>query len=64
LLLQFPRYDTDEGNSLFDADSASFFLGDDASLQKKETELAKRLVFIYTNYALFLYKFLYDTAYI
>ncbi|KAG7602064.1 Pre-mRNA-splicing factor ATP-dependent RNA helicase DEAH7 [Arabidopsis thaliana] len=37
-------YDTDEGNSLFDADSASFFLGDDASLQKKETELAKRLV--------------------
>ncbi|XP_010453356.1 PREDICTED: pre-mRNA-splicing factor ATP-dependent RNA helicase DEAH7 [Camelina sativa] len=37
-------YDTDEGNSLFDADSASFFLGDDASLQKKEAELAKRLV--------------------
>lgn len=37
-------YDTDEGNSLFDADSASFFLGDDASVQKKEAELAKRLV--------------------
>uniref|UniRef100_A0A1J3JE29 RNA helicase n=1 Tax=Noccaea caerulescens TaxID=107243 RepID=A0A1J3JE29_NOCCA len=37
-------YDTDEGNSVFDSDSASFFLGDEASLQKKEAELAKRLV--------------------
>ncbi|CAH2033500.1 unnamed protein product [Thlaspi arvense] len=38
-------YDTEEGNSLFDADTASFLLGDDAaSLQKKEAEMAKRLV--------------------
>ncbi|KAL1199104.1 Pre-mRNA-splicing factor ATP-dependent RNA helicase DEAH7 [Cardamine amara subsp. amara] len=37
-------YDTEEGNSLYDADSASFFLGDDDSLKKKEAELAKRLV--------------------
>ncbi|XP_031267985.1 pre-mRNA-splicing factor ATP-dependent RNA helicase DEAH7 isoform X2 [Pistacia vera] len=36
-------YDRDEGNT-FDGDSSSFFLGDDASFQKKEVELAKRLV--------------------
>ncbi|KAG2240285.1 hypothetical protein Bca52824_090928 [Brassica carinata] len=34
-------YDTDEGNSLFDADSASFFLGDDASVQKKKLSWQK-----------------------
>lgn len=37
-------YDRDEGNTMFDADSSSFFFGDDATLQKKEAELAKRLV--------------------
>ncbi|KAJ8758553.1 hypothetical protein K2173_000274 [Erythroxylum novogranatense] len=37
-------YDREEGNTLFDADSSSFFLGDEASFQKKEAELAKRLV--------------------
>ncbi|KAJ9167576.1 hypothetical protein P3X46_019198 [Hevea brasiliensis] len=37
-------YDREEGNTMFDADSSSFFLGDDASFQKKEAELAKRLV--------------------
>ncbi|OMP09768.1 hypothetical protein COLO4_05147 [Corchorus olitorius] len=37
-------YDREEGNTMFDADSTSFFLGDEASFQKKEAELAKRLV--------------------
>ncbi|CAK7326056.1 unnamed protein product [Dovyalis caffra] len=37
-------YDREEGNTMFDADTSSFFLGDDASFQKKEAELAKRLV--------------------
>lgn len=38
------RYDREEGNTMFDADSSSFFLGDDAAFKKKEAELAKRLV--------------------
>lgn len=37
-------YDREEGNTLFDADTSSFYLGDEASFQKKEAELAKRLV--------------------
>ncbi|KAF5181629.1 Pre-mrna-splicing factor atp-dependent rna helicase deah7, partial [Thalictrum thalictroides] len=37
-------YDKEEGNTAFDADSASFYLGDEASLQKKKTDIAKRLV--------------------
>lgn len=37
-------YDREEGNAMFDTDSSSFFLGDEASFQKKEAELAKRLV--------------------
>lgn len=37
-------YDREEGNTLFDADTSSFFMGDEASFQKKEAELAKRLV--------------------
>ncbi|MFS7908266.1 putative RNA helicase [Helianthus anomalus] len=37
-------YDNEEGNTMFDADSSSFYLGDDASVQKKEAELAKKLV--------------------
>uniref|UniRef100_A0A5B6ZC59 RNA helicase n=1 Tax=Davidia involucrata TaxID=16924 RepID=A0A5B6ZC59_DAVIN len=37
-------YDREEGNTMFDVDSSSFFLGDDVSVQKKEAELAKRLV--------------------
>ncbi|KAE9454731.1 hypothetical protein C3L33_13370, partial [Rhododendron williamsianum] len=37
-------YDREEGNTVFDADSSSFFLGDDASFKKKEAELAKKLV--------------------
>ncbi|KAL5999460.1 hypothetical protein ACLOJK_037745 [Asimina triloba] len=36
-------YDCEENDTMFDADSSSFFLGDDNSLQKKEAELAKRL---------------------
>ncbi|XVE91093.1 hypothetical protein DITRI_Ditri20bG0127800 [Diplodiscus trichospermus] len=36
-------YDRDEGNTMFDADSLSFFLGDEASFRKKQAELAKRL---------------------
>lgn len=38
------RYDREEGGTMFDVDNTSFFLGDEASFQKKETELAKRLV--------------------
>ncbi|KAG5237314.1 pre-mRNA-splicing factor ATP-dependent RNA helicase [Salix suchowensis] len=37
-------YDREEGNTMFDADSSSFFLGDDTAFKKKEAELAKRLV--------------------
>eukprot|EP00257_Ricinus_communis_P008936 XP_002527133.2 pre-mRNA-splicing factor ATP-dependent RNA helicase DEAH7 isoform X1 [Ricinus communis] len=37
-------YDREEGSTMFDADSSSFYLGDEASFQKKEAELAKRLV--------------------
>ncbi|KAK9267827.1 hypothetical protein L1049_010263 [Liquidambar formosana] len=37
-------YDREEGNTMFDADSSSFYLGDEAALQKKEAELAKKLV--------------------
>ncbi|KAL0372285.1 UNVERIFIED_CONTAM: Pre-splicing factor ATP-dependent RNA helicase DEAH7 [Sesamum calycinum] len=37
-------YDREEGSTVYDADGSSFFLGDEASFQKKETELAKRLV--------------------
>ncbi|XP_077216687.1 RNA helicase family protein isoform X2 [Tasmannia lanceolata] len=36
-------YDREEDNTLFDADTSSFFLGDDTTFQKKEAELAKRL---------------------
>ncbi|XP_039137619.1 pre-mRNA-splicing factor ATP-dependent RNA helicase DEAH7-like isoform X1 [Dioscorea cayenensis subsp. rotundata] len=36
-------YDREEINTMFDADSSSIFLGDDASYQKKESELAKKL---------------------
>ncbi|KDO81949.1 hypothetical protein CISIN_1g0007901mg, partial [Citrus sinensis] len=36
-------YDREEGTTMFDTDSSSFILGDDASYQKKEVELAKRL---------------------
>ncbi|PIN05604.1 mRNA splicing factor ATP-dependent RNA helicase [Handroanthus impetiginosus] len=37
-------YDREEGSTMYDADSSSIFLGDEASFQKKEAELAKRLV--------------------
>ncbi|KAM1266324.1 hypothetical protein ACFX15_035380 [Malus domestica] len=38
-------YDREEGNTMFDTvDSSSLFFGDDASFQKKEAELEKRLV--------------------
>lgn len=37
-------YDREEGNTAFDSDTSSFFLGDEASLQKKEASLAKKLV--------------------
>ncbi|XP_047338785.1 pre-mRNA-splicing factor ATP-dependent RNA helicase DEAH7 [Impatiens glandulifera] len=37
-------YDREEGNTTFDADTSSVFLGDESSFQKKEAELAKRLV--------------------
>ncbi|GJW66695.1 pre-mRNA-splicing factor ATP-dependent RNA helicase DEAH7, partial [Tanacetum coccineum] len=36
------RYDAEEGNTAFDGDT--FYLGDEASLKKKEAEVAKRLV--------------------
>nr|KYP58462.1 Pre-mRNA-splicing factor ATP-dependent RNA helicase PRP16 [Cajanus cajan] len=37
-------YDREEGSTMFDGDNSSLFLGDEASFQKKEAELAKRLV--------------------
>ncbi|KAJ7945536.1 Pre-mRNA-splicing factor ATP-dependent RNA helicase [Quillaja saponaria] len=37
-------YDREEGSTMFDSDRSSIFLGDEASFQKKEAELAKRLV--------------------
>ncbi|CAI0555466.1 unnamed protein product [Linum tenue] len=37
-------YDREEGNTLFDSNSSSFFFGDEVSIQKKEAELAKKLV--------------------
>ncbi|KAI4331886.1 hypothetical protein L6164_016837 [Bauhinia variegata] len=37
-------YDREEGNTMFDADNSSLFLGDEASFQKKEADMAKRLV--------------------
>lgn len=43
---------------MFDSDSASFFLGDEASLQKKEAELAKRLVFLFTNYLTYCFDYI------
>ncbi|WCJ19134.1 RNA helicase family protein [Euphorbia peplus] len=37
-------YDREEGSTLFDTDSSSFFFRDEESLQKKKAELAKKLV--------------------
>ncbi|XP_010248953.1 PREDICTED: pre-mRNA-splicing factor ATP-dependent RNA helicase DEAH7 [Nelumbo nucifera] len=37
-------YDREEGNTMFDGDSSSFFFGDEASFQKKKAELATKLV--------------------
>ncbi|KAK7364029.1 hypothetical protein VNO80_12358 [Phaseolus coccineus] len=37
-------YDREEGGTLFDGDNSSLFLGDEASFQKKEAKLTKRLV--------------------
>ncbi|CAL0322117.1 unnamed protein product [Lupinus luteus] len=37
-------YDQEEGSTVFDTDKSSAFLGDEASFQKREAELAKRLV--------------------
>lgn len=37
-------YDREEGSTVYDADSSSFYFGDDSTNQKKEVELAKRLM--------------------
>lgn len=37
-------YDREESNTMSDADTSSLFLGDEASFQKKEAELAKKMV--------------------
>ncbi|MCL7047927.1 hypothetical protein MKW94_003126, partial [Papaver nudicaule] len=37
-------YDRDEANTLFDGDSSSAFLGDEASFRKKKAEVVKKLV--------------------
>jgi len=37
-------YDREEGSTLFDFDNSSLFLGDEASFQRKEAKLSKRLV--------------------
>lgn len=47
------RYDREEGNTMYDtSDSSSLFFGDDASFQKKEAELAKRLVCFMFSFSL------------
>lgn len=38
------RYDREESNTMSDVDTSSLFLGDEASFQKKEAELAKKMV--------------------
>ena len=38
------RYDREESNTMSDADTSSLFLGDEASFQKKEAEVAKKMV--------------------
>lgn len=38
------RYNQEESSTAFDADNSLFFFGDEASFQKKEAELAKKLV--------------------
>lgn len=43
-LILICRYDREEGNAMYDDDRTSAFLGDEASFQKKEAELTKRLV--------------------
>ncbi|KAL3636460.1 hypothetical protein CASFOL_021007 [Castilleja foliolosa] len=37
-------YDREEGGTVYDRNNSSYFLGDEASFQKKEAELAKKLV--------------------
>ncbi|XP_021746743.1 pre-mRNA-splicing factor ATP-dependent RNA helicase DEAH7-like isoform X1 [Chenopodium quinoa] len=37
-------YDREEGSNIYDIDNSSFYLGDDATNQKKEVQLAKRLM--------------------
>lgn len=38
------RYDREESNTMSDVDTSSLFLGDEASFQKKEAELARKMV--------------------
>lgn len=38
------RYDREESNTMSDVDTSSLFLGDEASFQKKEAELAQKMV--------------------
>lgn len=45
------RYDREEGSAMFDSENS--FLGDDASFQKKEVQLTKRLVCIRCPFAYF-----------
>ncbi|XP_057530886.1 pre-mRNA-splicing factor ATP-dependent RNA helicase DEAH7 [Amaranthus tricolor] len=37
-------YDREDGSTVYDAENSSFYFGDDAAYQKKEVELAKRLM--------------------
>lgn len=50
------RYDREEGGATFNEDTSSFFLGDEDSFQKKEAELAKRLVSLDVFFLLFFVK--------
>lgn len=38
------RYDREESNTMSDVDTSSLFLGDEVSFQKKEAELAQKMV--------------------
>ena len=52
LTLYMCRYDREEHDTANDADGSSMFYGEDSSYQKKEAELAKRLV-AYTCFCFF-----------
>lgn len=55
-IISLLRYDREEGGATFNEDTSSFFLGDEDSFQKKEAELAKRLVHLDVFFSSFFVK--------